>query len=120
MSANILGEAIGLSIPAGVAALVVQSWDSASRLSLAVESSVLIVAGVAEGAVVGIAQGLVLHRLFGHLRLKAWVMYTAFGAGVAWSMGLVPSVLLSSGNRTISGIGELNPLLQYTAAVVVP
>lgn len=48
-----------------------------------------------EGVVVGIAQGRVLRERIPSLSLADWVVATAVGAGVAWSLGMVPSTFLA-------------------------
>jgi hypothetical protein len=48
-----------------------------------------------EGAVVGIAQGVVLEARRPDVRRGAWVRATALGAGLAWLIGMIPSTVMS-------------------------
>jgi hypothetical protein len=50
--------------------------------------------------VVGTAQWLVLRRAFPSMKLRAWVLATAAGAFVAWTLGMLPSVLVSAESGT--------------------
>jgi chromate transport protein ChrA len=50
--------------------------------------------GTLEGVSVGLAQWLVLRRRLPLLRQRTWVMATALGAFVAWTLGMMPSSLM--------------------------
>jgi hypothetical protein len=78
-----LGEFVGFSVPAVVAALT-----PATPVGLTV--LLLIAAGFVEGAVLGFAQARVLHRILPALQPRRWVVATAAGASVAWAIGLLP------------------------------
>ncbi|MDX8034900.1 hypothetical protein SK803_32185 [Lentzea sp. BCCO 10_0856] len=50
---------------------------------------VLVLAGVAEGAVLGAAQCLVLRRIVPRLNARDWIVVTALAAGFAWAVVLL-------------------------------
>jgi hypothetical protein len=56
----------------------------------------LVIAGIAEGAVLGVGQQRALGRVLpvGAWRWPAW---TAVGAGIAWAIGMLPSTLIDVG-----------------------
>ncbi|GLZ27904.1 hypothetical protein Lesp02_00940 [Lentzea sp. NBRC 105346] len=49
----------------------------------------LVVAGIAEGAILGTAQALVLRRVLPKLKTAEWVGVTALAAGFAWAVAMV-------------------------------
>ena len=70
------GEFAGFLVPALVGALT-----SSPQL--------LVLAGVAEGAVLGVAQAVVLCRVDGGLRRRNWIGATALAAGFAWAIAML-------------------------------
>jgi hypothetical protein len=50
-----------------------------------------------EGVLVGAAQWLVLRGALRGISWQAWITATAAGAGAAWVLGVIPSVLMSQG-----------------------
>jgi hypothetical protein len=50
---------------------------------------------VIEGCTVGVAQWLVLRGPLPRLGWRPWVVATALGAGAAWTLGMIPSTVLS-------------------------
>ncbi|MBO3753204.1 hypothetical protein J5X84_44865 [Streptosporangiaceae bacterium NEAU-GS5] len=101
-----LGEIVGFSVPALVAAAVVQSDGSIAQ------AAAVVAAGVAEGAILGLAQAYVLRSALPCVPTVSWVSATAAGAAVAWTIGSVPIVL---GDRFL----ELPPLLLALFGVVL-
>jgi len=83
-----LGEFVGFSVPALVAALTLATPVGLTTL-------LLITAGFVEGALLGLAQAHVLRRVLPAVPRKRWVAATAAGASVAWAIGLLP--MLSNG-----------------------
>jgi hypothetical protein len=81
-----VGEAIGFAIAAGVAVgtVVLAIPDPWRYLAI-------VAGGAVEGATLGAAQliGMGAHRP----DARKWIGATAFGAAVAWSLGMVPSTL---------------------------
>lgn len=76
------GEALGFLAPAIVG---VAASESGTLVAL------LLIAGAAEGAVLGWAQAIVLRRRVSRLRRTPWVLLTAAGAVLAYVAGLIPS-----------------------------
>ncbi|GLY49824.1 hypothetical protein [Lentzea sp. NBRC 102530] len=70
------GEFLGFLVPALAGAL-------------SAPAPVLVLAGVAEGAVLGAAQWSVLRRTFPVLRAGAWIGVSALAAGFAWAVALL-------------------------------
>ncbi|MBP1231345.1 hypothetical protein JOE40_000989 [Arthrobacter sp. PvP102] len=79
-----LGESAGFLVPAVVAVFVIIP-DTAGGMAW------LVVAGVAEGTVLGLAQAHVLRSLLPGLSVSRWTIRTAAGAALAWLLGLSPS-----------------------------
>jgi hypothetical protein len=82
--ATAVGESVGFLIPAVVGVLAL---DLHPALSLVL----MVLAGVGEGVVLGTAQSGVLRREFLGFSRLAWTGATAFGAGIAWFLGMLPS-----------------------------
>lgn len=85
-------------------------------------SALLVVVGstVLEGTAVGVGQWLVLRRVLPRLRWQSWLVATAAGALIAWTLGMVPSSLLSMGES--SGAAEppaISNLLMYSLAALM-
>ena len=75
-----------------------------------------------EGVVVGWAQARVLRRRSVPLAPGAWVAATALGAGMAWTLGMIPSTIMSLAmvDATTSGPSwEPAPLLLYSLAALL-
>lgn len=82
--ATAAGETLGFLVPGLVA---VWAFELHPVLTLAV----MVVAGSLEGAVLGLAQSVVLGREFLGFSRSAWTGATATGAAAAWLLGLLPS-----------------------------
>ncbi|WP_206340225.1 hypothetical protein [Blastococcus litoris] len=80
-----LGETVGFLFPV----LVVLS--GADDLAAVPRLAVLLLAGAAEGAVLGWAQSSVLAQVVPELSRRDWIVRTALAAVVAWAVGLGPS-----------------------------
>jgi hypothetical protein len=95
--ANAIGEAIGLGGSALLwAAAVLYLGEDSGPIASVVLAALAVLAGtLIEGTVVGTAQWLVLHGPLGSLRWKTWVLATGAGAFLAWTLGMVPSTLIS-------------------------
>lgn len=78
-----LGELLGFGVPAvlGAASYAVGLPDAALAF-------VVIVGGMGEGAVLGLAQWLVLRRFLPGIKRAHWVGATAIGALIAWVIGM--------------------------------
>jgi len=80
-----IGEGLGLAVAAAVGALF---FDEPGVVLL----PALVAAGLAEGALLGAAQWLVLRSEL-PLALGRWAGLTAVGAGAAYALGMLPSTL---------------------------
>lgn len=71
-----------------------------------------------EGTLVGAAQAGVLQRALPDLPARRWVSATMLGAGIAWTLGMVPSTIAALSSGSSHGPpGEPAPVLQYGLAV---
>ena len=80
-----LGEAAGFLFPVLVVLSGADDLPSGPRLA------VLLLAGAAEGAVLGWAQGSVLVSVLPEFSRRDWILRTALAAVVAWAIGMGPS-----------------------------
>jgi hypothetical protein len=94
VGANALAEMIGLGV-AGVVGIQVFAGGPASLGQALISVAPAIAAGAFEGLVVGWAQWAVLRRRLPRLRARAWIGATVLGAFVAWSLGMLPSTIMS-------------------------
>lgn len=81
-----LGEFVGFSAPALGGTLVAHAGAVATIVTM-------LLAGVIEGSVLGRFQAGVLRTTLSRLRIRDWVLATAGGATVAWSIGVLPMLL---------------------------
>jgi len=97
--ANAAGEAIGLGGSAllWAAAVVYLGVDSGPTASVLLAAVAVLAGALIEGTVVGTAQWLVLNERLHTLRWKTWGLATGAGAFLAWTLGMVPSTLISLG-----------------------
>jgi hypothetical protein len=86
--ATAAGELIGFAIPAVFLPLALVIGLSADLLPLAA-----IVAGAGEGASLGLAQWIVLHRHLPEITRRAWIGATTFGAMFAYAVAMIPTAL---------------------------
>ena len=82
-----VGETIGFMIPAAVGGVL-----ALAAVPGFVVYPLMIAAGACEGALLGVAQSIG----FGPsaVRRSSWIMATAGGAAVAWSIGMLPSTIV--------------------------
>jgi hypothetical protein len=119
--ANAVGELVGLGAVAMAGAALLQLFAATltSFASLA-GAGVMILLGTCEGLIVGLAQWLVLRRPFPALSRRAWVLASALGALVAWTLGMLPSTLLDLGaNAEAAAPAEISDALMYTLAAAM-
>jgi len=85
------------------------------------ETAVLVGAGCLEGAVLGLAQGLVMHRAHPAISVARWSAATAVGGGAAWltAMGGVALIQSAVGDLLrVAALGVLGVVLLLTIGVV--
>jgi len=80
------GELLGFGVPASAGALLVTSTGLPPL-------PVLVVAGAAEGAILGWAQTRVLRQVLVGLSSTRWVALTVVATAAAWLLGMLPSTL---------------------------
>jgi len=97
--ANSVAETVGLGSTFGIGVALFAYLQAPGFLLALATAGVAILAGtLIEGTVVGTAQWLVLRRPFPSMRWRAWVLATATGAFVAWTLGMLPSTLMGAGS----------------------
>jgi hypothetical protein len=119
--ANALGELVGLGAAAVAGVVLVQLFEATlTTFASLAGAGVMILLGVFEGVIVGLAQWLVLRRPFPTLSRRAWVLASATGAFVAWTLGMIPSTLINVG-ASDAGVpaAEMSDMLMYTLAAAM-
>ena len=114
--ANAISETVGLGATLLIGAfLLVQAQPTIGAIPAA---ALGVLAGtLIEGSIVGTAQWLVLRRPIPRMRWRVWVLATALGACVAWTLGMIPSTLLFSGTDTgTAAPGQMSDLVIYALA----
>jgi hypothetical protein len=122
--ANAIGEAVGLGVTALVGAVAVLYERESSGVLATLGAAVLaILAGtLVEGTVVGSAQWLVLRRPLPRLPWRRWAAATGAGALLAWTLGMIPSTVLSLGAGSGGGgeaRSEPSEILVYALAFIM-
>src|SRR5919202_6179185 len=79
-----------------MAAGTVERWSDTVQVVAAV------LAGAVEGAVLGLAQGRVLHRSLPALSQRAWVLSTALGAMAAYLLAMIAVALGDFAQRHVA------------------
>lgn len=80
-----MGEFLGFCAPAAGGTLIAHAGPAATVATM-------LFAGMIEGLVLGRFQAEVLHTALSRFAIREWVVATAIGALVAWSIGLIPMV----------------------------
>jgi hypothetical protein len=105
-----LAETLGLGAAFGIGAILFPYLSAPGILiALATVAAAVLAGTLIEGTVVGTAQWLVLRRPLPFLRWRAWVLATAAGAFVAWTSGMLPTTLLSTGSKESGGSAPSEP-----------
>lgn len=99
-----LGELFGFAAPALAGALVRDTAPATAALAL-------LAAGALEGTVLGWFQARVLHTVIPGLRRADWILATALGALLAWTIGVIPVV-------AGEGLGSWPPAVVVPAATI--
>jgi hypothetical protein len=97
--ANAWSEGIGLgtTLLLGLAAAGYLAGGPAPGPGAVVAAALAaVIAGTAlDGALVGFAQGRVIHAAQPRIPVGRWTLATAAGAGIAWLLGMIPSTVLA-------------------------
>jgi hypothetical protein len=117
--ANAVSETVGLGTTLLIGAFLLVNAEPPIGALPAAALGVL--AGtVIEGSIVGTAQWLVLRRPLEKMRWRTWVLATALGACVAWTLGMIPSTLLFTGaDSGAAAPGEMSDPMIYTLAAAM-
>jgi hypothetical protein len=99
VGANTLGETIGLGFTALVAVAIVPTVGAGDRRAVVLGAVAMLGAGAVEGVVLGFAQWRVLHLASSTVTARSWIGATTIGALVAWSLGMLPSVMIELGGQ---------------------
>jgi hypothetical protein len=96
--ANGAGELVGLGIAGLIGIALVRGVEATLGAGAPLATAAIMIgAGTLEGAIVGVAQWLALRGPFPAIGRRGWVGATALGAALAWTLGMLPSTLLSLG-----------------------
>jgi hypothetical protein len=93
--ANAAGELFGLGPVAFVGILAVRVLAEGGGMEAVVGLVLFTLLGAFEGAVVGLAQWLLLRRRLPNLGRRSWVLATVAGAIAAWFLGMLPGTAMS-------------------------
>ena len=123
VGANGLAELIGLGgsalVGIAIARVAMDTLGGALLTALA-----LVLAGtLLEGLFVGAAQWLVLREALPNLPARHWIVATAVGAGVAWTLGMIPATAASlTGTAATAGsdaVPEMSGMMVYGMAALM-
>lgn len=96
VGANALGEGLGLGASFAIGLGLFSGLGEPHGALPAIGMALLMTSsGLLEGAIVGLAQWVVLRGPFPRLPRRAWLLATALGALIAWACGSVPMTLAS-------------------------
>ena len=97
--ANAMAELLGLGTSSLLWLWLIFSVERSQGVLFAA-AIVVMGSSLLEGSAVSIGQWLVLRRLLPYLRWQAWWLATAAGALVAWTLGMIPSTIMSLAEET--------------------
>lgn len=109
-----VGEAIGFLVPAATGALTASPSLERWQVPL------LLLAGIAEGALLGAAQALAARRFRRPPPLWGWIGATALGAAIAWSCGLGISAIAQSSALPVAAVIVAAVVLGLAGLVAMP
>ena len=93
--ATTVGELAGFAVPAVVGSVATRAMEGMAGATQAITMLLLVtLAGIVEGATLGLAQSLVLRRYIRNLAWREWIRNTALAAGLAYILGMTPSTLM--------------------------
>jgi hypothetical protein len=117
--ANAVGETVGLGGTLVIGGLLL--LNAQTTMGVVPAAALAVLAGTfIEGTVVGTAQWLVLHRQIKSIRWRVWVLATAIGAFVAWTLGMIPSTFMFAGSDSGGAAStHMSDLVIYALAAVM-
>ena len=117
--ANAIGETVGLGGTLVISALLL--LNAQKTMGVLPAAALAVLAGTfIEGITVGTAQWLVLRRPMKSIRWWVWVLATAIGAFVAWTLGMIPSTFMFAGADTGGAApAQISDLVIYALAAVM-
>jgi hypothetical protein len=117
--ANAVGETVGLGGTLLIGGLLL--LNAQQTIGVIPAAALTVLAGTfIEGTVVGTAQWLVLRRPLESIRWRIWVLATAIGAFVAWTLGMIPSTFIFTGTHTAAAApSQMSDLMVYALAAVM-
>jgi hypothetical protein len=120
IAANAAGEVLGLGLAAAVGVgMILGIGEPKSLLAAVMMAGVMIAAGACEGIIVGLAQWLVLRRRLARLQRRDWVLATAMGSLIAWTLGMAPSTLAVLNQDASAPTPEPSDLQVYVLAAAM-
>lgn len=119
--ANTLGEVIGLGAAALVGIWLMMNYEqSPTTLTIVLTAVLMIAAGTFEGVIVGYAQAFVLRRRIENFNKRGWILATAIGAFIAWTLGGIPSAAMSlQENANATPPSEISDAVMYGMAMLM-
>lgn len=117
--ANAVGETVGLGGTLVIGGLLL--LNAQNTMGVVPAAALAVLAGTfIEGITVGTAQWLVLRRPINNIRWRVWVLATAIGALIAWTLGMIPSTFMVAGADS-GGVAaaQMSDLMIYTLAAVM-
>lgn len=117
--ANGWAEAAGLGTTFAVGHAVAPHLGAVTGVAAVLGGALLAVLSgvVLEGLVVGWAQARVLTRATSAVDRRGWIVATAAGAGLAWTLGMIPSTAMALREVGAAAPGETAPMQEPGALV---
>jgi hypothetical protein len=117
--ANAVGETVGLGGTLVIGGLLL--LNAQKTIGVVPAAALAVLAGTfVEGTVVGTAQWLVLRRPIKGISWRVWVLATAVGAFVAWTLGMIPSTFMFAGaDSGGTASTQMSDLMIYALAAVM-
>jgi hypothetical protein len=119
--ANMAGEFVGLGLAALLGIVLALAVDAVfGTIQPLVIAIGMVGLGTFEGVVVGAAQWIVLRHHLSQVRSRTWVLATAIGAFVAWSLGMIPSTVMDfAGDNGASTGPDIGPVVFFGLAAAM-
>jgi hypothetical protein len=117
--ANAIGETLGLGGTLVIGGLLL--LNAQKTMGILPAAALAVLAGtIIEGTVVGTAQWLVIRRPIKSIRWRKWVLATAIGACVAWTLGMIPSTFMFAGADSGGAAStQMSDLMIYALAAMM-